>query len=94
MAGNRNNVGRVIQIVGSTLDAEFADESLPALYSALSVDVERTVLGQIEKEVLWCEVAQHLGGGRVRAIALGSTDGLQRNATITDLGRPVSVPVG
>ena len=50
----------------------------PAQYNALQTEIERTVLGQTEKETLWCEVAQHLGGSRVRAVALGSTDGVGR----------------
>ncbi|UCG15744.1 MAG: F0F1 ATP synthase subunit beta, partial [Phycisphaerales bacterium] len=94
MASNGKNIGRVTQVIGSTLDAEFEEDKLPALYNALQVDVERRVLGATEKETLWCEVAQHLGGGHVRAVALGSTDGLQRGAEITDTGGPVSVPVG
>ncbi len=88
------NYGVVTQVIGSTLDAEFDEDKLPAIYSALKTDVERTVLGATERETLWCEVAQHLGGGRVRAISLGSTDGLQRGAKILDTGAPVSVPVG
>jgi F-type H+-transporting ATPase subunit beta len=88
------NYGKVTQVIGSTLDAQFPEESLPAIYNALHVDVERTVLGETTTETLWCEVAQHLGGGRVRAVALGSTDGLQRGARILDTGEPVSVPVG
>ena len=88
------NVGRVTQVIGSTLDAEFPEDKLPSLYNALQVDVERKVLGQTEKETLWCEVAQHLGGGHVRAVALGSTDGLVRGTPIRDLGGPVTVPVG
>ncbi len=90
---NGNN-GTVTQVIGSTLDAQFAEDNLPYIYNALSVDIERTVLGETTKEKLWCEVAQHLGGGRVRAVALGSTDGLARGAVITDSGQPVTVPVG
>ncbi len=86
--------GKIIQVIGSTLDAQFAEESLPALYNALQVEVERTVLGETARETLWCEVAQHLGGGRVRAVALGSTDGVQRGSEIVDTGSPVRVPVG
>ena len=89
-----NNVGKVTQVIGSTLDAEFAEHQLPALYNALKTEVERTVLGRVEKETLWCEVAQHLGGGHVRAVALGSTDGLKRGAPILDTGAAVTVPVG
>ena len=94
MASDGKNIGRVTQVIGSTLDAEFEEDKLPALYNALQVEVERKVLGATEKETLWCEVAQHLGGGHVRAVALGSTDGLQRGSEITDSGGPVSVPVG
>ena len=92
--GNGKNVGRVTQVIGSTLDAEFSEDSLPEIYNALHVDVARTVGEEMVKERLWCEVAQHLGGGRVRAIALGSTDGLQRGARVVDTKKPVAVPVG
>ncbi len=88
------NYGRVTQVIGSTLDAEFDENRLPALYNALRLDVERKVLGYTQKELLWCEVASHLGGGKVRAVALGSTDGLMRGQQIEDTGGPVSVPVG
>jgi F-type H+-transporting ATPase subunit beta len=88
------NVGRITQVIGSTLDAQFSEDSMPALYNALSVQVERTVLGEKTRETLWCEVAQHLGGGQVRAVSLGSTDGLQRGQEITDSGSAVTVPVG
>ncbi|MFQ5592050.1 MAG: F0F1 ATP synthase subunit beta, partial [Phycisphaerae bacterium] len=89
-----SNTGTVSQVIGSTLDAEFPEDRLPRIYNALKVNVERTVLGETTKDTLWCEVAQHLGGGRVRAVALGSTDGLQRGATIIDTGESVTVPVG
>ena len=88
------NSGTITQIIGSTLDARFEEHQLPALYNALQVEVERTVLGTTTMETLWCEVAQHLGGGQVRAIALGSTDGLQRGQAIVDTGSAVTVPVG
>jgi F-type H+/Na+-transporting ATPase subunit beta len=88
------NVGKITQVIGSTLDAKFAEDRLPALYNALRVEVARTVLGETFEETLWCEVAQHLGGGQVRAVALGSTDGLPRGAAIVDTGQAISVPVG
>ncbi|MEO7794813.1 MAG: F0F1 ATP synthase subunit beta [Thermoanaerobaculia bacterium] len=88
------NVGRITQVIGATLDAQFAENSMPALYNALSVEVERTVLGEKMRETLWCEVAQHLGGGQVRAVSLGSTEGLQRGQEVTDSGSAVTVPVG
>jgi F-type H+-transporting ATPase subunit beta len=91
---DNGNYGEVTQVIGSILDAKFAEESLPAIYNALKVDVERTVMGVTRAEVLWCEVAQHLGGGKIRAVALDSTDGLRRGAPIQDTGEPIRVPVG
>ncbi len=88
------NSGKVTQVIGSILDAQFADDNLPEIYNALKVDVQRTVLGETTTETLWCEVAQHLGGGRVRAVALDTTDGLRRGAEILDTGGPIEVPVG
>jgi len=93
-AATSGKVGKVTQVIGSTLDAEFPEASLPAIYNALRTEVKTTVHGRTEMQTLWCEVAQHLGGGRVRAISLGSTDGLARGAEIVDTGAPVSVPVG
>src|SRR5512147_379547 len=87
-------VGTITQVIGSTLDARFAEDHLPALYNALKVEVERTVLGETTRETMWCEVAQHLGGSQVRAVALGSTDGVRRGQEITDTGQAVTVPVG
>ena len=88
------NIGKITQIIGSTLDAHFDEARLPSIYNALRVEVERSVLGQTTREILWCEVAQHLGGGKVRAVALGSTDGLRRGQDIVDTGSAVTVPVG
>jgi F-type H+-transporting ATPase subunit beta len=88
------NVGKVTQVIGSTLDAQFAEDQLPAIYNAMKINLERKVGGESVSEELWCEVAQHLGGGRVRAVSLGSTDGVQRGAEIIDTGAPVTVPVG
>ncbi len=88
------NYGEVTQVIGSVLDAKFPEEHLPAIYNALRLEVDRTVMGEETTETLWCEVAQHLGGGRVRAVALDSTDGVQRGSKITDTGAPIQVPVG
>jgi F-type H+-transporting ATPase subunit beta len=89
-----SNIGKITQVIGSTLDAQFAEDAMPALYNALQVEVERKVLDKKFTETLWCEVAQHLGGGQVRAVSLGSTDGLRRGQDIVDTGQAVSVPVG
>ncbi|MBX3364622.1 MAG: F0F1 ATP synthase subunit beta [Phycisphaeraceae bacterium] len=84
------STGVVTQVIGSTFDAQFAEDALPAIYNAIIVD-EQTPAGHLR---LTGEVQQHLGGGRVRAVALGSTDGLRRGVKCTDAGGPVSVPVG
>ncbi|GAA5510679.1 F0F1 ATP synthase subunit beta [Novipirellula caenicola] len=83
-------VGKVTQVIGSTFDAEFPEKQLPKIYNAVEIKSEHkgvtiNLIG---------EVQQHLGGGRVRAIALGSTDGMMRGMEVVDLGRPVTVPVG
>ncbi len=82
--------GRVTQVIGSTFDAEFPEDGLPSIYNA--VTIQDTVNG-IEINIVG-EVQQHLGGGRVRCVALGSTDGMVRGMNCVDTGSPVSVPVG
>ncbi len=94
MAKNGENYGRIVQVIGSTLDAEFELQRLPKIYNALKINVKRPVGDTTVAEVLWCEVAQHLGGSKVRAIALGSTDGLMRGMPVLDTGQSISVPVG
>ncbi|TXJ28486.1 F0F1 ATP synthase subunit beta [Brachyspira aalborgi] len=83
-------IGKVVQVVGSTLDAEFEEGHLPEILNALYIDKE---VEGIQKHVV-CEVQQHLGGGRVRAIALESTDGISRGDNIIDTGKHIMVPVG
>jgi F-type H+/Na+-transporting ATPase subunit beta len=82
--------GRVTQVIGSTFDVEFAEDSLPAIYNAIKVDADIKGINIH----LTGEVQQHLGGGRVRCVALGSTDGMVRGMEVIDTGAPVSVPVG
>ena len=84
------NAGKVIQVIGSTLDAEFTEGNLPEIYNALTLETE--VMG--EKNTLVCEVQQHLGGNKIRAVALASTDGIKRGSVIKDTGSPITVPVG
>ena len=88
--GTAKNIGRVSQVIGSTFDAEFSEGNLPAIYNAVKIESEKKGV----KINLTAEVQQHLGGGRVRCIALGSTDGLMRGLDCVDLGKPVTVPVG
>ncbi|OGE81084.1 MAG: F0F1 ATP synthase subunit beta [Candidatus Doudnabacteria bacterium RIFCSPLOWO2_02_FULL_48_8] len=79
------NKGKVTQIIGAVVDVEF-EQKLPEIRNALSVKN-----GGSE---LILEVAQHIGGNQVRTVAMGATDGLQRNLDVVDTGAPISVPVG
>ena len=83
-------VGKISQVIGSTFDAEFPQDGLPSIYNAVHVVSDKKGV----KINLTGEVQQHLGGGRVRCVALGSTDGLMRGLDCVDTGKPVSVPVG
>jgi F-type H+-transporting ATPase subunit beta len=89
-APTTNSTGRVTQIIGSTFDVEFPEEHLPSIYNAIKVTAEQKGI----KLNLTGEVQQHLGGGRVRCVALGSTDGMVRGMECLDTGAPVKVPVG
>ncbi|MBI2330394.1 F0F1 ATP synthase subunit beta [Candidatus Daviesbacteria bacterium] len=80
------NIGKIVQVIGAVVDAEFDPGNLPAIYNALEI-----VRG---KEKLVLEVQQHLGEGVVRAVSMGTTDGLQRGTLVYDTGAPISVPVG
>ncbi len=82
--------GTITQVIGSTFDAQFPEDQLPDIYNAVEIKAQ-TKVGDLN---LVGEVQQHLGGGRVRLVALGSTDGLRRGMACTDTGSPVSVPVG
>lgn len=83
-------VGKITQVIGSIFDAEFPEDSIPPIYHAVKV-VSDTGSVKIN---LTGEVQQHLGGGRVRCVALGSTTGLVRGQECVDTGAPLSVPVG
>jgi len=84
------NVGRIVRVVGPVMDVEFAADRIPAIHNALSVDVE-TPIGRV---VTIAEVQTHLPGNQVRAVAMSSTDGLQRGLEIVDTGAPIQMPVG
>src|SRR6516165_2185956 len=85
-----STTGRIAQVIGSTFDAEFEEGHLPEIYNALTIDAEY----KGNRLRLTGEVQQHLGGNRVRSVALGSTDGLVRGMKVTDTGKSVQVPVG
>ncbi|MEK9151232.1 MAG: F0F1 ATP synthase subunit beta [Patescibacteria group bacterium] len=83
--------GKIIQVIGPVVDVEFPSGGgqvsvLPKIYDALEV--------KITDGVLVAEVHQHLGGNRVRAVAMGTTDGVRRGMEVTATGAPISVPVG
>ena len=84
------NIGKILQVVGSTVDVEFFSDGLPDINNALQIDLE--VNGRSMCVML--EVHQHLGHHRVRTIALASTDGLARGMEVVDTGAPLRVPVG
>ena len=85
-------VGKVIQIAGPAVDIQFPEGQIPVIYTAVVISSEGfDVPAPIEVTV---EVAQHIGEGRVRCVALQPTDGLVRGMKATSLGVPVSVPVG
>jgi F-type H+-transporting ATPase subunit beta len=90
--------GKVTQVIGSTFDAEFPEGHLPKIYNALQIGGGGEAAGSdgaVDHGFhLTGEVQQHLGGSKVRAVALGSTDGLRRGTTVVDTGGPVTVPVG
>ena len=76
--------GKIVQIIGAVVDVEFPRDAMPKIYHALKVDDGDLVL----------EVQQQLGDGVIRAIAMGSTDGLKRELTVTSTGEAITVPVG
>lgn len=76
--------GKIVQIIGAVVDVEFPRDSLPKVYDALMVDEVGLTL----------EVQQQLGDGVVRAIAMGTTDGLKRSLAVSNTGKAISVPVG
>jgi F-type H+-transporting ATPase subunit beta len=82
----KTKTGKITQIVGVVVDIEFTTDSLPAIYNALKL--------QLDGKELTLEVAQHLSESSVRAISLGSTDGLERGTEVTDTGSAISVPIG
>jgi F-type H+-transporting ATPase subunit beta len=82
----KTNKGKITQVVGVVIDAEFEKGNLPAIYDAIHI--------KRKEGLLVLEVAQHLSETTVRAVALSSTDGLSRGDEVTATGAPISVPVG
>src|SRR3977135_3438348 len=99
--GGGKNVGRIEEITGVVIEAVFPDE-LPEINSAITIarpaanrqTEQEGVSAGAEEDVIVCEVQQHLGDDRVRAVAMDSTDGLARGMEVVDTGGPITVPVG
>jgi F-type H+-transporting ATPase subunit beta len=94
----KRNVGRIEEIQGVVIEAVFP-EQLPEIYSALRIEREDNPeeaegISAGSGNVLICEVQQHLGDDRVRAVAMDTTDGLARGTEVIDTGGPITVPVG
>ncbi len=87
---SEQNIGKIISVIGPVVDVKFTDK-LPEIYHALEIDTTE-IEGDNNRLVL--EVHQHLGNDKVRAVAMGSTDGLKRQMEVVDTGAPIQVPVG
>ncbi len=84
--------GRVVQVIGPVVDVQFPDEHLPPIFNAVRI-VDDGDKGAVPIDVV-TEVAQHLGEGRARCVAMKATDGMVRGMRAVDLAGPISVPVG
>ncbi|MEI6381292.1 MAG: F0F1 ATP synthase subunit beta [Cyanobacteriota bacterium ELA615] len=87
----RANVGKITQVIGPVLDAEFPSGQMPRIYNALKVE---GVNSSGQTVSVTCEVQQLLGDNQVRAVAMSTTDGLVRGMDVVDTGAAISVPVG
>ena len=86
--GNMARVtGEITEIIGVVVNAKFPDNQTPSIYNAIEIPMS-------DGSTLVAEVQQHLGNGYVKAVAMGTTDGLKRGVPVTDTGRAISVPVG
>ncbi len=85
------NIGRVVQVIGPVLDVEFDPEKLPDIYNALQLKATTDSGREVELTV---EVQQHIGRGRVRTVAMSSTDGVVRGMEVVDTGTYITIPVG
>ncbi len=88
---SEQNVGKIVQVIGPVVDAEFPEGQLPNLMNALYIT--NPALGE-EEDNLVVEVAQQLGNNVVRCIAMDGTDGLVRGMDVKDAGKPIATPVG
>jgi F-type H+-transporting ATPase subunit beta len=89
-ATTKQNVGRVVQVIGPVLDVEFEPEHLPEIYNAVQIEDSSGTF----PVKLTAEVQQHIGQNQVRAVAMSSTDGVTRGMEVRDTGGPITAPVG
>jgi F-type H+-transporting ATPase subunit beta len=87
-----SKVGKIVQVIGAVVDAEFPKGATPKIYDAL--EVKYSVPGLSSDKRLVLETQQHLGDNRVRSVAMSSTEGLVRGTEVLNTGAPISVPVG
>ncbi|HUJ14183.1 MAG TPA: F0F1 ATP synthase subunit beta [Thermoanaerobaculia bacterium] len=87
-----HRTGKVIQIIGPAVDVQFEEGHLPSIYNAVHI-TDNGELGKVPIDVI-AEVANHIGEGQVRCIAMQPTDGMVRGMKAVDTGAPISVPVG
>ena len=92
MDNSETNQGKIVQVIGAVVDAEFPPGSTPEIYDALEVTYKLS--DSNEESHLVLETQQHLGENRVRTVAMSSTEGLVRGMDVTNTGAPISVPVG
>jgi F-type H+/Na+-transporting ATPase subunit beta len=87
--------GKITQVIGPVVDVDFGDKTtLPPIYNALEIKLPSGMKNEAGQQTIIAEVVKHLEPGKVRAISMGTTDGLNRGAEVTDLGKMIEVPVG
>ena len=86
------NIGKVIQVSGPAVDVQFEEATMPSIYQALRVTSEGFIVPHPVNVIL--EVEQHIGEGRVRCVAMESTEGMVRGMKCIDTGSQITVPVG
>ncbi len=87
----KTHIGRITQVIGPVVDAEFPGGEMPQIYNALRIEGKNAAGNDV---AVTCEVQQLLGDNQVRAVAMSGTDGLVRGMEVLDTGAPISVPVG
>ena len=86
------NEGTIVQVIGPVVDIDFSGGKIPSVLNSINIELASPETGENTKVI--CEVQQHLGEDRVRAVAMDSTDGLIRGMKAVDNGTPITVPVG